>query len=158
MEITATEFKMNLGKYLDAVDREDVVITKNGKPAARLVSERAYLEGSSELDKLMMFRELPVTDFYDAGAGSSGASGVSIFSGTSGSFPNEGAAAGIDLDVGEWMITHDGEPVARLAPIAKKKKRKLGFMKGPGADQDEIEAIFESEWTEEDEEEWLNKI
>lgn len=35
--ITATEFKNNLGKYLDYVmDNHDVVITKNGKKAARL--------------------------------------------------------------------------------------------------------------------------
>jgi prevent-host-death family protein len=149
MEITATEFKMNLGKYLDTSEREDVIITKNGKPVARLVGERAYLDGASELNKLLMFRESPATDFYDVGVGSSPPSGV---------FSGGGAETGIDLDAGEWMLTHDGVPVARLTPVAKKKKRKLGFMKGPGADEKEIEAIFESEWTEEDEEEWLNKF
>ncbi|MBN4069835.1 MAG: prevent-host-death protein [Alkaliphilus sp.] len=35
--ITATEFKTNLGKYLDyVIDDHEVVITKNGKKAARL--------------------------------------------------------------------------------------------------------------------------
>lgn len=35
--ITATEFKKNLGKYLDyVIDNHDVVILKNGKKAARL--------------------------------------------------------------------------------------------------------------------------
>jgi prevent-host-death family protein len=35
--ITATEFKQNLGKYLDyVIDDHEVVITKNGKKAARL--------------------------------------------------------------------------------------------------------------------------
>lgn len=35
--ITATELKMNLGKYLDyVIDNHEVVITKNGKKAARL--------------------------------------------------------------------------------------------------------------------------
>ena len=35
--ITATELKTNLGKYLDyAIDNHEVVITKNGKKAARL--------------------------------------------------------------------------------------------------------------------------
>lgn len=35
--ITATEFKTNLGKYLDyVIDDNEVVITKNGKKAARL--------------------------------------------------------------------------------------------------------------------------
>jgi hypothetical protein len=80
-----------------------------------------------------------VADFYDAGAGGD-------------------VAAGIGLGAGEWMLTHDGEPVARLTPVATRKKRRLGFIKGPGADQEEIEAILESEWTEEDEEEWLNKL
>ena len=36
MIITATEFKLNLGKYLDMVDEEEVIITKNGKSIARL--------------------------------------------------------------------------------------------------------------------------
>jgi prevent-host-death family protein len=149
MEITATEFKTNLGKYLDDVGREDVVITKNGKPVARLIGERAYLDGAAELGKLLMIHESPVTDFYDAGAGSSSSSGA---------YPSVGAGEGIGLDAGEWMLTHDGEPVARLTPVVKRKKRKLGFMKGPGITEGEEAALFESEWTEEDEEEWLNKF
>jgi prevent-host-death family protein len=157
MEITATEFKMNLGKYLDTSEHEDVIITKNGKPVARLVGERAYLDGAAELNKLLLFRELPATDFYDAGVGSSPPP-VSSPSRSSGVSSDRGVGAGIDLDAGEWMLTHDGEPVARLTPVVKRKKRKLGFMKGPGADEKEIEAIFESEWTEEDEEEWLKKF
>ncbi len=36
MTITATEFKLNLGKYLDMVDKEEIIITKNGKSIARL--------------------------------------------------------------------------------------------------------------------------
>ena len=37
--ITATEFKNNLGLYLDsAIGGQEVVITKNGKPVAVLVS------------------------------------------------------------------------------------------------------------------------
>ena len=36
MTVTATEFKTNLGKYLDAVAEEDVFITKNGKIVAQL--------------------------------------------------------------------------------------------------------------------------
>ena len=31
MIVTATEFKSNLGKYLDMVATQDVYITKNGK-------------------------------------------------------------------------------------------------------------------------------
>ena len=36
MVITATEFKMNMGKYLDYVQKEDIFITKNGKTIAKL--------------------------------------------------------------------------------------------------------------------------
>lgn len=36
MIVTATEFKSNLGKYLDMVATQDVYITKNGKNIARL--------------------------------------------------------------------------------------------------------------------------
>ena len=36
MTITATEFKLNLGKYLDMSEHEDIYITKNGKISAKL--------------------------------------------------------------------------------------------------------------------------
>ena len=38
MTVTATEFKMNMGKYLELVQMEDITITKNGKPIGVLVS------------------------------------------------------------------------------------------------------------------------
>ena len=38
MIVTATEFKSNLGKYLDMAATQDVYITKNGKNIARLTS------------------------------------------------------------------------------------------------------------------------
>lgn len=38
MIITATEFKMNLGKYLSLVTQEDIIITKNGHAIAKLVN------------------------------------------------------------------------------------------------------------------------
>jgi len=37
MIITSTEAQNNFGKYLRLVDKEDIIITKNGKKAARLV-------------------------------------------------------------------------------------------------------------------------
>ncbi|UQZ88043.1 type II toxin-antitoxin system prevent-host-death family antitoxin [Deltaproteobacteria bacterium Smac51] len=37
MIITSTEFKTNIGKYLDLVDREEIIITRNGKRVAKLV-------------------------------------------------------------------------------------------------------------------------
>lgn len=41
MVITATELKKNMGKYLELSQREDVLITKNGKVYAKLSSPRA---------------------------------------------------------------------------------------------------------------------
>ena len=38
MTVTATEFKTNFGKYLDMLMFEDIFITKNGKPVAKLVN------------------------------------------------------------------------------------------------------------------------
>ena len=38
MIVTATEFKTNLGKYLDMAASQDIFITKNGKNIARLTS------------------------------------------------------------------------------------------------------------------------
>lgn len=38
MTITATEFKSNLGKYLEMATSQDIFITKNGKNIARLTS------------------------------------------------------------------------------------------------------------------------
>ena len=39
MIVTSTEFKLNLGRYLDLAAREDIVITKNGRRVAKLVAE-----------------------------------------------------------------------------------------------------------------------
>ena len=38
MIVTATEFKTNLGKYLEMASSQDICITKNGKNIARLTS------------------------------------------------------------------------------------------------------------------------
>lgn len=38
MIVTATEFKTNLGKYLEMAAKQDIFITKNGKNIARLTS------------------------------------------------------------------------------------------------------------------------
>ena len=38
MIVTATEFKTNLGKYLEMASSQDIFITKNGKCIARLTS------------------------------------------------------------------------------------------------------------------------
>ena len=38
MQITATEFKMNLGKYLSLASKRDIYITKNGQRIAKLTN------------------------------------------------------------------------------------------------------------------------
>lgn len=38
MQITATELKLNLGKYLSLVSLEDIWITRNGKTVAKLIN------------------------------------------------------------------------------------------------------------------------
>ncbi len=38
MTVTATEFKMNLGKYLILAETEDIFISKNGKVSVKLVN------------------------------------------------------------------------------------------------------------------------
>ena len=41
MSITATELKMNLGKYLRLAESEDIFITKNGKIITKLSNHNA---------------------------------------------------------------------------------------------------------------------
>ena len=41
LQITATDFKANLGKYLDIAGREDVHITKNGSNIAVLTAPKS---------------------------------------------------------------------------------------------------------------------
>ena len=38
MQVTATEFKINFGKYLSMLSEEDIFITKNGKTVARVTN------------------------------------------------------------------------------------------------------------------------
>lgn len=38
MVITATEFKVNFGKYLDMAKQHEILITKNGKAIAKISS------------------------------------------------------------------------------------------------------------------------
>ena len=65
MVITATELKTNLGKYLEAVQNEDIIITKNNKVIATLTQPQytkiaalrnivgiAFSEEDIDLDKI----------------------------------------------------------------------------------------------------------
>ena len=37
MQVSLSELKLNVGKYVDLADTEEIIITRNGKPAARLI-------------------------------------------------------------------------------------------------------------------------
>ncbi len=37
MQIALSDLKINVGKYIDIAETEDVIITKYGKPAAKIV-------------------------------------------------------------------------------------------------------------------------
>ena len=53
MTVTATEFKKNLGKYLEMVAKEDIVITKNGNIIAVLKSPSEIAERIAWLDSIV---------------------------------------------------------------------------------------------------------
>ena len=57
MSITATELKMNLGKYLLLAATQDIYITRNGKTVAKLVSP--YQDKMDTVDAL--FGSVPDT-------------------------------------------------------------------------------------------------
>jgi len=124
MEITATELKLNLGKYLEASNDEVIVIMKNGKEVAKLIGTRTFKYDFSELEEF----EAKMRNAFVVGEADS------------------------------WLLTHNGETVAQLKPVLKEKpKRRLGFIKGPPASEEENKAIMESDYTDEDYERWLNE-
>jgi len=43
MMVTSTEFKLNLGRYLDLVSQEEIIITKNGRRIAKLIADEEDL-------------------------------------------------------------------------------------------------------------------
>jgi prevent-host-death family protein len=108
--ITATDLKLRLGEYLKRAERETFIVTKNGKPAVKLMPAGAvdcysYQEAVPNYEALQSLRVAePECDVYDAS--------------------EPGALYGGD----EWMLTMNGTPVARVTPLPKKKKRKLGFI------------------------------
>jgi len=49
IQITATDFKANLGKYLSLARRQDIIITKNGNEIAVLTAPRKKADWVDEL-------------------------------------------------------------------------------------------------------------
>lgn len=40
MQVSVSELKTNIGKYVDMAEKQDIFITKNGKQVAKLVSTK----------------------------------------------------------------------------------------------------------------------
>ena len=51
MQITATELKTNIGRYLALAEKQDIVLTKNNRPIAKLTNTRE--DKTSILDSLI---------------------------------------------------------------------------------------------------------
>ena len=60
MVVTATEFKLNFGRYLKLLQTEDIFITKNGKPIARVSNPNV-----SSVDAISGILEGRLPDQYD---------------------------------------------------------------------------------------------
>ena len=131
--ITATELKNNLGKYLEIARSEDVAITKNGVCIAKLCPGTGrYSAGESEFNasfdpagRLMTLREPTFAGVYNTD------------------------------ETDEWTLSCNGEAVARITPIAR--KRRLGFIDGPPASEKTIAALFEPILKKDELREWETK-
>lgn len=40
MQVSVSELKTNIGKYIDLAEKQDIFITKNGKQVAKIVSTK----------------------------------------------------------------------------------------------------------------------
>ena len=58
IQTTATEFKANLGKYLDLVGNEDIHITKNGTDIAVLTAPQSKRSWVDDLTGIIPLTEL----------------------------------------------------------------------------------------------------
>ena len=56
MEITLTELKGNLGKYVEMSQKEDILITKNGKIISRLTEP--FAQRKEKMEKQRIAREI----------------------------------------------------------------------------------------------------
>ncbi|GHU61808.1 hypothetical protein AGMMS49983_02180 [Clostridia bacterium] len=129
MEITATQFKTNLGKYLEEAGDEEIVITKNGKAIARLLGPEGG--GRSEETAKAVYTYTPLEEVFAE-------------------FLHETTAvyeAGTEGVYEDWVLMHGDEPIAKLEPI-KKRKRTIGFCHltpdANGNIPDSDAALFES--------------
>lgn len=57
MQISVSELKINIGKYIDMAEAQDIFITKNGKQVAKIVSTRR--DPIKEVQSLFGIAKLP---------------------------------------------------------------------------------------------------
>jgi len=57
MRISVSEFKINVGKYIDLAEKQDIFITKNGKQVAKIVSTKR--DRAAEMQSLFGIAHLP---------------------------------------------------------------------------------------------------
>ena len=57
MQVSVSELKTNVGKFIDLADEQDVYITKNGKQVAKIVSTRR--DRVAEMKSLFGIAKLP---------------------------------------------------------------------------------------------------
>jgi len=68
MQVALSELKINVGKYVDLSEKEDVFITRNGKPVAKLIgtnrNKLAEVESLFGIGKLPSEYDDPAYDPY----------------------------------------------------------------------------------------------
>ena len=57
MQISVSELKTNVGRFIDLADQQDVYITKNGKQVAKIVSTKR--DRVAEMQSLFGIAKLP---------------------------------------------------------------------------------------------------
>jgi prevent-host-death family protein len=57
MQVSVSELKINVGKYIDLSNTQDVFVTKNGKQVAKIVSTRR--DRAAEMKSLFGIAKLP---------------------------------------------------------------------------------------------------
>jgi prevent-host-death family protein len=60
IQTTATDFKMNLGKYLSLARRQDIHITKNGTDIAVLTAPKANSNWVDEITGIILAEDIDI--------------------------------------------------------------------------------------------------
>jgi len=149
MEITATELKKNLGKYLELACKEEVVIKKNGRAIVRLLAVEENT--AKEIPQGTPIRYIAGGEEDLSGEGKSVIVQEDMESFISGALRTRSGE--------EWLLAKNGNiPVATLSIKPLPRKRQFGFLKLPQEEIDYLnKVIMEPMFTEEELDEFDNK-